>query len=170
METHFQLTQAATTPSGSHLTSLCLYHIKKFEGLLSAVKAFSPCFIVQFNFSIVTKISPRKASILVFPESRHAIVAIDSWLSRTYLKNIDSLSVTFLMLVQVSHILGRHTLQHRFQDSSSLRKGRLCPFPLRLFCLHDCSVYSTLSDRVYTPKQHSIGRAIALDQTRAYHL
>ena len=74
--TYFQLTQAATTPNGSHLTSLCLYIIKKFVGVHSGRKALCPCFIVHCNFSTVTNISPKDASILVLPESRHATVAI----------------------------------------------------------------------------------------------
>lgn len=152
METHFQLTQAATTPSGSHLTSLCLYISKKFVGLLSAFNAFSPCCIVHFNFSTVTRISPRKASILVFPESRHAILAIDSWFSRTYLDESQPFSHFPILFQALLQILGPHLLQHRSQDSPSLRKGSLCPFPLCLFCLHNCSVYSILGDRVHTPK------------------
>lgn len=42
-DAYFQLTQAATTPKGSHLTSLCLYINKKFVGRLSGCSAFSPC-------------------------------------------------------------------------------------------------------------------------------
>lgn len=46
-DAYFQLTQAATTPNGSHLTSLCLYIIKKFVGLRSGRNAISPCLIVH---------------------------------------------------------------------------------------------------------------------------
>ena len=42
-DAYFQLTQAATTPKGSHLTSLYLYINKKFVGRLSGCSAFSPC-------------------------------------------------------------------------------------------------------------------------------
>ena len=77
-KTYFQLTHAAMTPKGSHLTSLSLYIMRKFVGLLSGRNDFSPCRMVHFSFSTVTKISPRDASILVFPESRHAIVAMIS--------------------------------------------------------------------------------------------
>lgn len=75
---YFQLTQAATTPNGSHRTSLTLYIIKKFVGRLSAFNALSPCVIVHFNFSAVTRISPNEASTRVLPESRHAAVAMVS--------------------------------------------------------------------------------------------
>lgn len=81
VQTYFQLTQAATTPIGSHLTSLSLYIIRKFVSLLSGRNAFSPCCIVHFSFSTVTSISPRDASILVLPESRQAVVAMVSWFS-----------------------------------------------------------------------------------------
>ncbi len=82
---YFQLTQAATTPNGSHRTSLTLYIIKKFVGRFSALNAFSPCVMVHFSFSVVTRISPNEASIRVLPESRHAAVAMTSWFSRMYL-------------------------------------------------------------------------------------
>ena len=76
--TNFQLTQAATTPSGSHLTSFSLYIIKKFLGRRSDRNASSPCCMVHFSFSTVTKISPSDASIIVLPESRHAALAMTS--------------------------------------------------------------------------------------------
>lgn len=78
MRAYFQLTQAARTPNGSHRTSLCLYIIKKLVGRRSGLNAFSPCWIVHFNFSTVTRISPNIASTLVLPESRHATVAMSS--------------------------------------------------------------------------------------------
>lgn len=77
-QAYFQLTHAATTPNGSHRTSLYLYIIRKLVGLLSGLSAFSPCCMVHFNFSTVTKISPRDASTFVFPESRQAAVAMVS--------------------------------------------------------------------------------------------
>ena len=83
--TYFQLTQAATTPNGSHLTSFCLYIIKKFVGLFSGLNAFSPCCMTHFSFSAVTRISPKLASTFVFPESKHDIVAIVSWFASMYL-------------------------------------------------------------------------------------
>ena len=82
IQTYFQLTHAATTPNGSHLTSFDLYIIRKLVGLFSGRSAFSPCLIVHFSFSTVTKISPSEASTFVLPESRHATVAMVSWLSR----------------------------------------------------------------------------------------
>lgn len=78
MKAYFQLTHAARTPNGSHRTSLCLYIIKKLAGRRSGLNAFSPCWIVHFNFSTVTRISPNIASTLVLPESRHATVAMSS--------------------------------------------------------------------------------------------
>lgn len=89
-KTHFQLTQAATTPSGSHMTSFDLYIIKKFVSRFSLFKLFSPCLIVHLSFSTVTKISPRLASTIVLPESRHAILAIVSWLLRINLSIVLS--------------------------------------------------------------------------------
>lgn len=77
-EAYFQLTHAARTPNGSQRTSLCLYIIKKFVGRRSGLNAFSPCWIVHFSFSRVTRISPSIASTLVLPESRHATVAMSS--------------------------------------------------------------------------------------------
>ena len=77
-EACFQLTQAATMPNGSHRTSLCLYIIRKLVGLLSGRSAFSPCFMVHCSFSTVTNVSPSMASTFVFPESRHATVAMVS--------------------------------------------------------------------------------------------
>ncbi len=76
--TYFQLTQAATTPNGSQRTSLALYAMRKVVGRRSGRKAVSPCKMVHLSFSAVTKISPKEASIMVLPESRHAAVAIDS--------------------------------------------------------------------------------------------
>jgi hypothetical protein len=81
-ETHFQLTQAATTPRGSQMTSFDLYIIKKLVSLFSLFKLFSPCLMVHLSFSTVTNISPRLASTIVLPESRHAILAMISWLLR----------------------------------------------------------------------------------------
>lgn len=78
MEAYFQLTHAVRTPNGSHRTSLCLYIIKKFVGRRSGLNAFSPCWIVHFSFSRVTRISPSIASTLVLPESIHATVAMSS--------------------------------------------------------------------------------------------
>lgn len=54
-------------------------------GRLSGVSAFSPWSIVHFNFSAVTRISPKEASTLVLPESRQQAVTMSSWWSRTYL-------------------------------------------------------------------------------------
>lgn len=88
---------AAKTPNASHLTSLYLYIIRRFVGLLSGFKAFSPCCMVHFNFSTVTSISPSDASIFVFPESRHATVAMASWLSRIYLCKEPTQSVPLLV-------------------------------------------------------------------------
>ena len=75
---YFQLTHAASTPSGSQRTSLCLYIIKKFVGRRSGVNALSPCSIVHLSFSTVTSISPKLASTMVLPESRHASLAMIS--------------------------------------------------------------------------------------------
>lgn len=44
--------------------------------------------IVHFSFSAVTNNSPKDASILVFPESRHAAVEMVSWLSSKNLKRV----------------------------------------------------------------------------------
>lgn len=80
--TYFQLTHAATTPRGSHLTSFFLYIIKKLVGRLSGFRAFSPWSMVHFSFSAVTRISPKLESTLVLPLSRHAAVEIVFWFSR----------------------------------------------------------------------------------------
>lgn len=83
--TYFQLTHAATTPNGSHLTSFFLYIIKKLVGLLSGVKAFSPWSIVHLSFSAVTRISPKLESTRVLPLSKHAAAEMVCWFSRTNL-------------------------------------------------------------------------------------
>ncbi len=77
-EPHFQLIQAASTPKGSQRTSLCLYIMMKLVGRRSGWSTFSPCLIVHWSFSMVTKISPTIASTFVLPESRHATVAMSS--------------------------------------------------------------------------------------------
>lgn len=84
--TYFQLTHAARTHNGSQRTSLCLYINRKFVGRRLGFNASSPCLIVHCSFSTVTSISPSIASTLVLPESRHAKVAIVSWLSRMCLR------------------------------------------------------------------------------------
>lgn len=83
--TYFQLTQAATTPSGSHRTSFFLYIIKKLVGRLSGFRAFSPWLMVHLSFSAVTRISPKLESTRVLPLSRQAAVEMVFWFSRTNL-------------------------------------------------------------------------------------
>jgi hypothetical protein len=85
-KTYFQLTQAATTPNGSQMTSFHLYIIKKLVSLFSRFKLSSPYLIVHLSFSTVTRISPRLASTIVLPESRHATRAMASWFSRMNLR------------------------------------------------------------------------------------
>ena len=156
---YFQLTQAATTPSGSHRTSLTLYIIKKFVGRFSALSAFSPCAIVHFSFSAVTKISPNDASIRVFPESRHAATEIASWLSRMYLTH---------------HIhqpwFGRDyclspILQEGPQNRSSLPEARFSPLELCLGCLQNRSVDAVCCGWVYQAQRFAIRRTVALYRT-----
>ena len=135
---YFQLTKAAMTPKGSHLTSLYLYIKTKFVGLFSGLTDLTPCFIFNFSFSTVTNISPREASTSVLPESRHATRAMVPWLSRMYLRR-QSRQLTLLHLLSK----GLNVLQHRFQYPPSLFVSCLCPFCLSFLGLGYCSVNPT---------------------------
>lgn len=94
----------ATTPSGSKWTSDLLYASTRFDDRLSGRRTRSPCWINHSIFEQVVIISPRAASITkqyplpstststpvqdnvrVFPVSRHATFAQDSWLSTSHL-------------------------------------------------------------------------------------
>lgn len=96
--THFQLTQAATTPKGCHITSCHLYAINRLPGLFSLLRLSSPCLMTHLNFSAVTNISPNIASTIVFPESKQATRAIASWFSST---NFNIVLSTFLRWANV---------------------------------------------------------------------
>lgn len=85
-KTHFQLIHAAMTPKGSDLTSISLYITRKFEGLLSGLNNFSPCFMVHFSFSTLTKNFSKRCIGLGLPRPRHAVAAMIPWLSKRYLK------------------------------------------------------------------------------------
>ena len=162
---YFQLTKAAMTPKGSHLTSLYLYIMRKFVGLFSGLSDLSPCFIVHFSFSTVTSISPREASISVLPESRHATLAIVPWLSRMYLcRQSRQLPLSYLLQK------GLNVLQHRFQYPPSLFVRCLCPFCLSLLGPGYCSVNPTGRGGVHKTQQSAIGRAVASYGSRARNL
>lgn len=132
--------------------------MRKFVGLDSGANAFSPCSIVHFNFSAVTRISPNAASTRVFPESRQQAVTISSWWSSTYLSSVQ---------LALSHT-GPNKVnrpQQRPKYPSPLRKTRPRPLNLRT-CRSLNSPFNNFPRRRLnpTPQHSSVRRTITHNQ------